>query len=186
MTTIKIFLLLLLLPPTVIFADSVAAPAPAPDNIFEKPGSLEKYTYIHLYVQIINPTQPLVVRGPNNNPLGFGNMIMVDNPLTEGIDSSSKLIGREQGYTIGISRDPDFSTTINFLTLNLAFTDGEHNGSTITVMGRDPVFNAQRELMVVGGTGAFRMARGYSFWTINSFNITGNSVVEGDIHVFHY
>ncbi|KAK8951351.1 Disease resistance response protein 206 [Platanthera zijinensis] len=179
--------LLLLLSVTAI---STAIPTPAHDSYVEKKMGSEKYTHLHLYVHIAfsgsNATAAKVVQGPTNKSLGFGDMIVVDNPITEGPDLSSKLIGREQGYTITVSRDPDLSKTINLLTINLAFIAGKHKNSTLTIMGRDPVFNVVRELSVVGGTGAFRLARGYSIWTSISFNLTGNSIIEGDIHVFHY
>ncbi|KAK8951352.1 Disease resistance response protein 206 [Platanthera zijinensis] len=184
MATIKALLLL------AVMAISAAMVTPAHDNYVKKKMGSEKYTHLRLYVHLafsgVNATTVKVVQGPTNKSLGFGDMLVADNPITEDIDLSSKLIGREQGFTVGVSRDPDFSKTIFLLTINLAFTEGEHNGSTITLSGRDTIFNVERELPVLGGTGAFRLARGYSFWTIVSLNFTGNTTIEGDIHVFHY
>ncbi|WMV51597.1 hypothetical protein MTR67_044982 [Solanum verrucosum] len=43
------------------------------------------------------------------------------------------------------------------MTLNLVFTSDEYNGSTLSVLGRNPAF---REMPIVGGSGVFRLAQG--------------------------
>ncbi|KAH1084375.1 hypothetical protein J1N35_024136 [Gossypium stocksii] len=44
---------------------------------------------------------------------------------------------------------------------NFAFIEGKYNGSNLSVLGRNPVFSAVREMPVIGGSGVFRFARGY-------------------------
>ncbi|KAF3438015.1 hypothetical protein FNV43_RR20771 [Rhamnella rubrinervis] len=47
-----------------------------------------------------------------------------------------------------------------------SFTSGRLNGSSLSVVGRNPVMSGVREMLVVGGTGLFRPDRGYCFaWT---------------------
>jgi dihydrodipicolinate synthase/N-acetylneuraminate lyase len=46
--------------------------------------------------------------------------------------------------------------------MNLVFTSGDFNGSTLALLGRNCPLDAVRELAVVGGTGAFRFASGYA------------------------
>ncbi|KAK8952676.1 hypothetical protein KSP40_PGU005577 [Platanthera guangdongensis] len=184
MATIKTLLLIF------VMAISTASVISVHDSFFEKTKNSEKYTHIHLYVHIAfsgsNPSAVTVVHGPTNKTLEFGDITMVDIPMTEGPELSSKLIGREQGTYIGVSRDPESSKAVNLISVILVFTDGAHKNNTIALTGRDPIFSVERELIVVGGTGAFRLARGYSIWKIYSRNLTGNAVIEADIYVFHY
>nr|CAD1824616.1 unnamed protein product [Ananas comosus var. bracteatus] len=50
--------------------------------------------------------------------------------------------------------------------------------------GRDPIAAPVRELSVVGGTGQFRMARGYVLWKTYDGNATnGDGVLELDVYV---
>ncbi|OWM69255.1 hypothetical protein CDL15_Pgr025442 [Punica granatum] len=48
------------------------------------------------------------------------------------------------------------------MAMNFAFVEGKYNGSSLTVLGRNPVFDAVREMPVVGGIGLFRFAHGDS------------------------
>nr|CAD1824588.1 unnamed protein product [Ananas comosus var. bracteatus] len=62
--------------------------------------------------------------------------------------------------------------------------DGPYNGSVVSVQGRDPIAAPVRELSVVGGTGKFRMARGYVLWKTYGVNITnGEAILELDVYV---
>ncbi|KAK8952059.1 hypothetical protein KSP39_PZI004551 [Platanthera zijinensis] len=183
MATIKTLLLIS------IMAISTAAVTSMHDGFFEKPAkTLEKYTHIHLYTHILvhgpNSSAVKVVQGPTKQALGFGEIVVADNPLTEGPDLSSKLLGREQAVYIGVSQD--YSKASSLVTANLVFTAGEHKESTITIVGREPLFNFEREMTVVGGTGAFRLARGYYIRKVHTLNPNGNIILEGDIYVFHY
>lgn len=79
-------------------------------------------------------------------------------PLTEGPDLSSKEVGRAQG----MYASTDMKTLSFSMVFNLALTEGEFNGSTIAMYGRNPILLEERELPIIGGTGAFRFARGYA------------------------
>ncbi|KAG7585335.1 Jacalin-like lectin domain superfamily [Arabidopsis thaliana x Arabidopsis arenosa] len=71
--------------------------------------------------------------------------------------------------------------------MNFAILDGKYNGSTITVFGRNSVFDKVREMPVIGGSGLFRFARGYVQARTHEFNLkTGNAIVEYNCYVLHY
>lgn len=73
------------------------------------------------------------------------------------------------------------------MAMNFAFTEGKYNGSSITVMGRNPVFSKVREMPIVGGSGLFRFARGYVQAKTQRFDPTnGDATVEYNVYVLHY
>ncbi|XP_062018433.1 dirigent protein 19-like [Rosa rugosa] len=147
----------------------------------------EKLTHFRLYWHDIvdgpNPTAVTVVQ-PNSSQTKFGMIRMIDNQLTLGPESSSKLLGRAQGFYASASQQD----TSLLMAQNFAFVQGKYNGSTITLMGRNSLSNKVRELLVIGGSGLFRFARGYALLTTQSFNASksDDAVVEYNIYVLHY
>ncbi|WOL12711.1 hypothetical protein Cni_G21478 [Canna indica] len=129
-----------------------------------------------------NATAVPVTRPPNATATGFGTMVVIDDAMTEGPEITSKPVGRAQGFYLLASQ----TEAALLMSMNLAFTDGKRNGSTLAVLGRNPVFDEARELAVVGGTGVFRLARGYAQLKTYSFDATGNAVVEYNVYVTHY
>lgn len=118
----------------------------------------------------------------NKSPTGFGAVVMMDDPLTEGPEPSSKLVGRAQGIYASASQ-----TELGLLmVLNYVFVEGKYNGSTLSILGRNSVFSTIREMPIVGGTGKFRFARGYAQAKTHKLEITGDAVVEYNVYVFHY
>ena len=107
---------------------------------------------------------------------------MVDNPLTEGPDISSKLVGKAQGtYALASQHDLGFKMVMNFF-----FTEGIYEGSTLSMLGRNAVLDMVREMPIVGGTGVFRFARGYALAkTIWSNSTSGSAIVEYHVSVYH-
>lgn len=149
----------------------------------------EKLTHFRLYWHDIvdgpNPTAVTIVKPPSNSSqTRFGLIRMIDNPLTQGPESSSKLLGRAQGFYASASQE-DISL---LMAQNFAFVEGKYNGSTIALMGRNSILNKVRELSVIGGSGLFRFARGYALATTQSYNASKNddAVVEYNIYVLHY
>ncbi|KAF8663522.1 hypothetical protein HU200_055388 [Digitaria exilis] len=149
-------------------------------------------THLHFYMhdtQTPSPGSPatavLVARGPTPSPVDptnrFGDAYVIDDPLTEGPDlTSSRTVGRAQGFYLAASQSLDAL----LLSVNMVFTAGRHNGSSVTVMGRDAIFNEVRELPVLGGTGVFRGAGGYIQIRTHSFNISnGNAVLKVDVFI---
>ncbi|XP_058734442.1 dirigent protein 22-like [Vicia villosa] len=149
---------------------------------------MEKLSHLKFYWHDImtgkNPTSFAVVPSPLklNSTFSFGLVTMMDDPLTLGPELSSKLVGKCQGLYASTSQD-----SFSFLmAMNLALFEGEYNGSSITIMGRNPVFDKVREMPVVGGSGLFRFARGYAQLTTYSYDPKNAiAVVEYNVYVSH-
>ena len=140
--------------------------------------------YFHDTVSGKSPTAVRVVSPPASSPSPlFGMVNVMDDPLTEGPDQgSAAVIGRAQGLYMGSDQ-----AKLGFLqAMNLVFTAGDYSGSTLALLGRNCPFDAVRELPVVGGTGAFRFARGYALLRTHWLDFsTGDATVEYDVYVMH-
>ncbi|GKU95103.1 hypothetical protein SLEP1_g8505 [Rubroshorea leprosula] len=135
--------------------------------IYTTDASKHKVTRIQFYMHDIvggpNPTSVRVAGRSNftgQDPIAasFGSVYVMDNPLTVTPNPNSTVIGRAQGIYAMSSQQNEFSL---LMTLTYSFTSGPHNGSSFSVLGRNPIMNNVREMPVVGGTGLFRLARGY-------------------------
>ena len=148
----------------------------------------KRKTHLHFFFHDVvagpNATAVVIARGPtwNTTTGGFGQIVMIDDALTEGPNRSSKVIGRAQGlYAFA-----DLDKIGLLMTLNYYFTDGVYSGSTLAILGRNSVFEKRREMAVVGGTGYFRLAKGYAVAKTVSFNTSSvDAVVEYDVYVVH-
>ncbi|CAN0845904.1 Dirigent protein 23 [Linum grandiflorum] len=138
--------------------------------------------YFHDILSGSNPTAKRVVQpiiGTTITTL-FGAIVMADDPLTETSDPSSKLVGRAQGMYSSASQE-DIAL---LMVMSYGFIDGPYNGSSISIMGKNPAMNPTRELPVLGGTGVFRMARGYAAMKTVSVNAGGDAVVFYNVTVY--
>lgn len=123
----------------------------------------------------------MIIPPPKNTTTGFGQMNMIDNALTLGPKLSSKIVGRAQGF-YGAASLNDVGL---MMVMNFAFIEGKYNGSTFTILGRNPVFEKVREMAVIGGSGLFRFARGYVQASTHSWDFkTGDATVQYDAYVF--
>ncbi|KAJ1274769.1 hypothetical protein BS78_05G086900 [Paspalum vaginatum] len=128
-----------------------------------------------------------VAEGPSSSAsaTGFGTVTVIDDPLTDGpnlTSSSSTLVGRAQGVYVSAGRD---SLSL-MMAMNFVFVDGAYNGSSLAILGANPADRKVREMPVVGGTGAFRFARGYCQATTRWFDAnTGDATVEYNLYVRH-
>ncbi|KAI5392136.1 Dirigent protein 3, partial [Lathyrus oleraceus] len=141
--------------------------------------------YWHDILSGKNPSSITVVPPPLklNTTTAFGSVRMIDNPLTLGPELSSKLVGKAQGFYASASQ----AELGLLMAMNFAFIEGKYNGSSITILGRNPALNKVREMPVVGGSGLFRFARGYAQATTYSFDYkSGDACVEYNVYVFHY
>ncbi|KAI4963787.1 dirigent protein 22-like [Hordeum vulgare subsp. vulgare] len=144
-------------------------------------------THLHFYFHdTVSGASPSAVRvaGPADPSSGtfFGMVTVMDDPLTEGPEPGSAAVGRAQGLYMGADQ-----AELGFLqTMNLVLTSGPYNGSTLAVLGRNCPLTDVREMPVVGGTGAFRFARGYAQARTHWLDfMTGDATVEYDVYVMH-
>ncbi|XP_057978092.1 dirigent protein 22-like [Malania oleifera] len=155
-----------------------------PETIHTSSKCLEQSTRLHFYLHDIisgkNPTAVRIAGPPNSTFINFGNTMMIDDPLTEGPETTSKLVGKAQGLYALAARD-DFSLLV---VMNFAFLEGKYNGSTISILGRNPIAHTVREMPIVGGSGVFRLARGsalaHPVWVSG-----GDATVEYNVSVLH-
>ncbi|KAL3846294.1 hypothetical protein ACJIZ3_003697 [Penstemon smallii] len=149
----------------------------------------QKLSHLHFYFHdIVAGRHPTAIRvaeaaTTNTSATVFGAVVIMDDPLTLGPELSSKIVGRAQGIYA-------FADLTNFgllMVLNYVFTEGKFNGSTISILGRNAVLSAVREMPIVGGSGVFRFASGYAQAKTHTLDLkTGNAVVEYNVYVFHY
>ncbi|PRQ44412.1 putative plant disease resistance response protein [Rosa chinensis] len=141
--------------------------------------------YFHDIVSGHSPTAVRVAEAPTtkNSSTAFGAVVMMDDPLTAGPELGTKLVGKAQGIYASASQ-----TELGLLmVLNFAFVEGKYNGSNLSVLGRNAVFSAVREMPIVGGSGLFRFARGYARARTHKVDLnTGDAVVEYNVYVLHY
>ncbi|KZV15627.1 hypothetical protein F511_39642 [Dorcoceras hygrometricum] len=71
--------------------------------------------------------------------------------------------------------------------MNFVFTNGKYNGSTLSMFGRNPLSAAgARELSIIGGTGAFHLARGIAtVRTYLDFDATGYGIFNYTLYVIY-
>ncbi|TXG73112.1 hypothetical protein EZV62_001691 [Acer yangbiense] len=148
----------------------------------------EKLTHFQLYWHDIysgtHPTAVAVVSPPSNSSgTLFGAISMIDDPLTEGPELSSKLIGKAQGFYGSAAQEKAGLLMV----MNFVFMEGKYNGSTITILGRNKVFSDIREMPVIGGSGLFRFSRGYVQARTHKFDTkTGDATIQYNVYVLHY
>ncbi|XP_037411446.1 dirigent protein 21-like [Triticum dicoccoides] len=135
--------------------------------------------HLHFYMHDVltgpAPTAVQVLDGPRGH---FGDTIVIDDALTATSSATSAGVGRAQGRYVWASKgNPELLVTMEVL-----LTSGPYAGSSVTVVGRDDIGAAVRELSVIGGTGQFRMARGYVLWKTVRLDHP-NAVLELDVFV---
>ncbi|CDP19245.1 unnamed protein product [Coffea canephora] len=150
----------------------------------------EKLTELHFYVHdrvtAESPTSVLVAQAnsTSKSPTMFGATYVFDDPMTLGPEPSSKIIGHAHGITSSASKEEDAS---QIGIMNLVFNDGKFNGSSLTVLGDYPFFQKYKEMPIVGGSGAFRLARGIVTAIIHTYNdTTQNEIIDFHVLVLHY
>lgn len=138
---------------------TVALP-PEPENIEEVLGTQEDES-----PRLLLPQRGKRVRPHRRRPCSnasfpasdFGAIVMIDNPLTVAPETSLWLVGRTQGFYSTAGKE---ELTL-LMAMSLEFEKGTYNGSTIMVFGRNAVLSSMLEMLVLGGSGLFRLPHGY-------------------------
>ncbi|KAI4388407.1 hypothetical protein MLD38_000735 [Melastoma candidum] len=111
----------------------------------------------------------LYIQQPNalpsyNQPQGrshtAGGVFTFHRTLTEGPESTSKIVGRAQGFIIPLQHFAHSGFNIIYLT----FDTPDYSGS-LSIEARELAEKDREELDVVGGTGDFAFARGKAIFT---------------------
>ncbi|GMJ09743.1 hypothetical protein like AT2G21100 [Hibiscus trionum] len=185
-----ILVMILLVAVAMQMVDCVDEGAKEVEEWFDKlPYAKQKVTNLHFFFHDrfagrhnITAVRVAHGSGTDKSPTSFGLVFIMDDPLTEGLIPTSKQLGRAQGL-YAFSGRHELSLLMSF---NLVFTTGEFNGSTLTVLGRNPAV-PHREMPIVGGSGVFRLARGVASAKLREFNMTtGNAIIEYNVVVLHY
>ncbi|XP_030523286.1 dirigent protein 22-like [Rhodamnia argentea] len=148
-----------------------------------------KTTRLHFYLHdMLSGKSPTAVRIAEStmtkkSPTQFGVVYMMDDALTEGPELESPLVGRAQGF-YGSAAIESLGLLMN---MNLVFTGPKYNGSTLSIMGRNPALETYREMSIVGGTGIFRLSSGIVTAKTYFLNLTTfDAVVEYNVIAMHY
>lgn len=174
-TTTKLLLL-----PLLLCAASLS-PATAADTAAD--GFTTFKLYFHDILSGTTPTAIRIAQAPSSNTSStfFGAVVAIDDPLTTG---PTRAAGTEVGRAQGTYTFADQKTFGLLMVMNFVFTAGEHNGSSLSILGRNEVLDDVREMSIVGGSGKFRMARGYvQAHTIDSGATSGETVVQYTVNV---
>ena len=149
----------------------------------------EKISHLHFYFHDIlvgkNVTAVEVASAPTTNSSAtlFGTVMVMDDWLTEGPAATSKMVGRAQGIYVSSCQEK----VQLLMATTFVFESGKYNGSTLSMVGKNAVFDKVREMPIVGGSGLFRLARGYALARTHSFDLkSGNAVVQYNVTVLHY
>ncbi|XP_047956798.1 dirigent protein 21-like [Salvia hispanica] len=109
----------------------------------------------------------------DTSPTVFGQVMVFDDRVTADPDIKSAQVARAQGT----AASADLQNLAVALTMNFHITSGEYNGSTVCIAGRNPLLAPSREVPVIGGTGAFRFARGYAITSTYSMDLPASYIV---------
>jgi hypothetical protein len=122
-------------------------------------------TILEFYVHEIRggPERTLLLAAGTGNgdltKLGFGSICVFDNEVREAGSRESKLLGRERGY--GHVTDKEAKEGLQLSSRITFNAHSEYGPGSLTFSGNVGGVVSPYELIVVGGTGRFRGAKGY-------------------------
>jgi hypothetical protein len=140
-------------------------------------GSTESLTF---YIPCTD--EVAIVAGPGKEQtdlalLAFGSTLVFDNDVTEGPSRDSKLVGRRQGVAI----KDNFDATNFYLLFTVILQNHYKYKGTLQVGGTE-IGDGDREISILGGTGDFRGARGYS--TFYLYDSTDYPIIKQDFVLY--
>jgi len=118
------------------------------------------------------------LNGSSSSAGKFGTIVTISDVITRRPQitesDSDNIVGRAQGTYVNTNP----VTGLDFLmVMTVVFQDMEYNGSTLEIQGTDRFAQPQREFAVVGGTGKFRLARGYAIASTEALS-SPNSIIK--------
>jgi hypothetical protein len=150
----------------------------------------KKLTHIHLYMHETfsgeNATEGAMLPSPFGANATFGSMGVFDNELRTDRNRDSPLVARYQGIIVatGVAEGPALEGRLTVA--SILFIAGEYNGSTLSLEGPFVGFQGTMERSIVGGSGKFRMARGYYLLKLLGLTTPNSAVSEIDFYVLPY
>ncbi|XP_066365504.1 dirigent protein 4-like [Miscanthus floridulus] len=151
----------------------------------------EKTTHLHFFLHDTlsgkDPSAVLIGRAAGrdprpDDPVPFSSLYATDDLLTEGPSPQSNVVGNAQGLWVSSGR----GKLSLVLGMDFELTDGPFNGSAFVVYSRNTVTRPGRELAIVGGRGAFRLARGYAVLRTHFLdNNNGDAIIEYNVTLVH-
>ncbi|XP_073298447.1 dirigent protein 22-like [Primulina huaijiensis] len=148
-----------------------------------------KFKIIEFYVQdIVSGEGQTVFPVAKSNisftsPTNFGIVVVADDRFTVGADPKSPTLGRGQG----IAALSDLADRVLYLNVVFYFTEGKYKGSSVVILGRDPMLVNSRELSIAGGSGVFRSARGVTEITnCTPYSPTGYTCFKYTLYFTHF
>ena len=73
------------------------------------------------------------------------------------------------------------------MAMNFVSTTGKFNGSSLTILGKNAALQPLREMPIIGGTSAFRLAPGFVTGKTYFLNFTsGDAIVKYHVVAIHY
>ncbi|GLJ04905.1 hypothetical protein SUGI_0006050 [Cryptomeria japonica] len=149
----------------------------------EKVSNLEFYFHDRVSGKSVTAVEVASAPSTKTSATSFGSLFVMDDPITEGPEPTSKLVGRAQGLYASAGQEEVHL----LMAVTYVFQGGEFNGSTIAMVGNNAVFSEVREMAIVGGSGKFRLARGFCLAHTHSFDIKSrNAVVHYNVTVHHH
>lgn len=131
--------------------------------------------YVHEVALLPNATTFFVVPPVAGLPADlagadlFGGVVVHDDVVTAGPERESQEVGRARGFYVLDSQDARNPSLEVVFTVALNAACG-FPGSTIQYRGFNLIPMPVREISIAGGTGAFRLARGWAEYTVVSNN----------------
>ncbi|KAJ7119189.1 hypothetical protein O6H91_Y566600 [Diphasiastrum complanatum] len=104
---------------------------------------------------------PVTAHNPNDiqnefkNKL-FGQIYVIDDPLTRNSSLTSATFGRAQGTYSFVSRDD----IVAYVSYTISIRTGKYSGSTLNILGAYQYSKPIKQYAIAGGTGDFTLARG--------------------------